>query len=83
MPKANYRVNPKHAVQLNVILVCHRSIRNYGAVYNSIRDMVNNHGAKFRLGEKPFQRVEAGDRKDHWGAIEKYFGGTQKLPNNM
>mmetsp|Transcript_21287 Transcript_21287/g.46192 ORF Transcript_21287/g.46192 Transcript_21287/m.46192 type:complete len:966 (-) Transcript_21287:493-3390(-) len=80
--KANYRVNPQHAVKLNVVLVCHRSIRNHGAIYDSIRDMVNTHSAKYRLGDKPFQRVEAGDRQDHWGMVEKYFGGT-KLPNNI
>lgn len=80
--KANYKVNPQHAVKLNVVLVCHRSIGNYVGIYNSIRDMVNAHSAKFRLGDKPFQRVEAGDRKDHWGVVERYFGGT-KLPNNV
>ena len=83
MPKANYKVNPQHATKLNIILVCHRTIiQKHGGVYNSVRDMVNNHNAKYRMSDKPFALVEAGDRKDHWGAIEKYFGGT-KLPNNM
>ena len=80
--KANYNVNPKQALQLNVVLVCHRSIRNDSTIYNSIRDMVNGHGAKYRMGDKPFARLEAGDREGHWGIIEKYFGGS-KIPNNV
>ena len=44
--------------------------------------MVNGHGAKYRMGDKPFARLEAGDREGHWGIIEKYFGGS-KIPNNV
>jgi len=80
--KANYRVNPQHAVKLNVVLVHHKTIRNFTQIYNNIRDMVNNHGAKYCLSDKPFSLVQAGDRGEHWGAVEKYFGGT-KLPNNV
>ena len=80
--KANYRVNPQHAVELKVVLFGHRSIRNYSAVYDRIRDLVNGHSAKYRLGNKPFEYIPAGDKRDHWGAVERYFGGT-KLPDNM
>ena len=44
--------------------------------------MVNNHNSAYQFGSKPFQMVEAGDMREHYGAIEKYFGGT-KLPNNV
>lgn len=53
------------------------------SVYSTIRDMVNNHGSKFRFGANPVAYIQAGDRQDHWGAVEKYFGGTKKLPNNL
>ena len=79
--KANYRVNPK--LELKVVLVGHKPIKNFNAVYDRIRDLVNGHQAKFCFGAKPFSYIQAGDKKDHWGAVEKYFGGNQKLPNNI
>lgn len=80
--KANYRVNPNHAVELKVVLVGHRSIKKYDLVYDRIRDMVNGHNAKYRFGNIPFEYVEAGDGHDHYGKVERYFGGS-KLPNNV
>lgn len=73
--KANYKVNPNHAVLINVVLVHHKSLKNYMNVYNKIKKMANDFNSTYRLGEKPYQIVQAGDKEQHWGAIEKYFGG--------
>lgn len=80
--QANYQVNPQRAVKLKVVLVRHRTISHFLPVYNRIRDLVNNHNSTYRLDEKPFSFVEAGDQADHWGRVEKYFSGTQ-LPDNV
>ena len=69
--KADYRVNPNHAVQLKVVLVGHRSIKNFNHVYDKIRDIVNGHHSHYSFGQKPFAYVKTGDREEHWGAIER------------
>ncbi len=81
--KANYNANPNKVVQMNVVLVYHKSIKaSYQAVYKRVADMIRRHNATYQFGSKPFGVVEAGDMNQHWGAIERYFGGT-KLPENL
>lgn len=60
-------------MELNVILVYHRTLRNHMGVYNRVKDMVNGANSTYRLKDKPYL-VEAGDRDQHWGAVEKHFG---------
>eukprot|EP00804_Cyclotella_cryptica_P022927 CCRYP_018744-RA/>CCRYP_018744-RA protein AED:0.29 eAED:0.29 QI:71/1/1/1/1/0.85/7/1036/740 len=79
--KANYKVDPGKAVSLNVILVYHRSLRNYMNVYNKVKQMTNDFNSTYRFGERPYQLIEAGDKEQHWGAIEKYFHGRDALAN--
>ncbi|KAL7520247.1 hypothetical protein ACHAWX_004980 [Stephanocyclus meneghinianus] len=79
--KANYKVDPGRAVSLNVILVYHRSLRNYMDVYNIIKRMANDFNSTYRFGERPHQLIEAGDKEQHWGAVEKYFHGRDALAN--
>jgi hypothetical protein len=79
--KANYNVNSNKAVTLNVILVYHQSLKNSMKVFNTIKQMTNEFNSTYRLGEKPYQIVKAGDREQHWGAIEKFFGGS-KAPDS-
>lgn len=75
--KANYRVDPKKAVSLNVILVVHKSLRNYLNVFNKIKRMTNDFNSSYRFGERPYEIVQAGDREQHWGAVEKHFNSKQ------
>jgi len=82
MSRADFKVQPGKAVPLQVVLVKNRNIRNPEIVYNRIRDLVNQFNASYRFGEKPYAVVEAGDMEKHWGAVEKFFGGT-KLPPNI
>ena len=79
--KANYKVNPNHAVTLKVILVYHRSLKNSMNVYNTIKKMANDYNSTYRLSDKPCEMIEAGDREKHWGAVEKYFD-TKKAPDS-
>jgi len=81
--KANYNANPNKVVQMNVVVVYHKSIKSsYQSVYKRVADMIRHHNATYQFGSKPFGVVEAGDMNQHWGAIERYFGGT-KLPDNV
>jgi len=80
--KANYRVSPGKAINLNVILVFHKDIsRSSLKLYNRVRDLVNGFNATYRFPDKPYAQVAAGDDRLHWGAVEKHFSG--KLPPNI
>jgi len=79
---ANYKVDPGRAVRMNVVLIYNRNLsRSAQSVYGKIRDLVNKFNASYRFGEKPFASVEAGDNEKHWGAVERYFSGSQ--PSNI
>lgn len=58
---ANFRVNPKQAVTLNVILVYHERLEK-GArmVYGKIRNAVNSMNTTYRFGDSPVEFVKAG-----------------------
>jgi len=81
--KANYKVNPKHAVQMKVILVQNKTLRDTSKVYNRIKEMVNGQNSKYRLGDQPHEVISVGTGREHYGAIEKHFASGSKLPNNV
>jgi hypothetical protein len=64
----------------NVVVIHHGRLGNSaGAVYEKIRNLVNQPNARYRFGPKPFALVDAGDKeRSHWGAVEKYFSGKVK-----
>lgn len=81
--RANFNIDPKQAIQLNVILFYSTKLRSAGVlkVYERIRDLVNGLKSRYRFGVKPYAIVETGEMAKHWGAFEKYFSGT--LPANL
>jgi hypothetical protein len=79
--RANYRVNDGQ-VEMNVVVVYHRSLgRSYSGVFERVRDMVNTFNSSYRFSHQPYAVVEAGDDRDHWGAVERHFSGNQ--PKNV
>jgi len=80
--KANYRVDPGKSVNLNVVLVYHKDLKNCARmVYEKIRDTVNRFNSTYRFGVKPFSFIEVGDSNMHWGGVERHLSGKQ--PNNL
>lgn len=80
---ASYRVEPKERTKLNVVVICHQSVeRNASSMYGRLRDIVNKYEASFTFPREPYDIVPAGDNERHWGAVEKYFGGS-RLPSNV
>lgn len=64
LSKAHFNVNTSQATTLNVILVCSSWLIERGGgykdTYERIRNLVNGHNAKFRLGSKPYEVVKVG-----------------------
>ena len=64
LSKAHFNVNSAQATTLNVILVCSGWLIERGGgykdTYDRIRNLVNGHNAKFRLGTNPFEVVKVG-----------------------
>lgn len=59
--QADFRIDPKKANTLNVILVFHERLEQGAeAVYGKIRNLVNNMNSTFRLSNRPIQMVKAG-----------------------
>lgn len=82
MNRANYRVDPGRAVEMNVVVIFHRSLgRAVDQVYGKIRDNVNKFNASYRFSDRPHAIVEAGDNDQHWGAVERHF--SQSQPDNV
>ena len=80
---ASYRVEPKERTKLNVVVICHQSVeRDAPSMYGRLRNIVNKFEASFTFPQEPYDIVAAGDNERHWGAVEKYFGGT-RLPSNV
>lgn len=80
---ASYRVQAKDTTRLNVVVVCHQSVeRDAPSMYGRLKRIVNKYQASFSFPEEPYDIVPAGDNEKHWGAIERYFGGT-RLPENV
>ncbi|GAX18425.1 aubergine [Fistulifera solaris] len=85
LSKAKFNVNTSQATTLNVVLVCSAFLIERGGgykdTYDRIRDLVNGHNAKFRLGNKPHEVVKVDMNKSHHGAVQKHFSG--KVPANV
>ena len=83
LSNANFRVEPKEANTLNVIVFYNKRIRQQDAetVYGKLKTQLNNMNASFRFGENPYDMIEAGDDEKHWGAVERALSG--KLPDNV
>ncbi len=64
LSKAHFNVNTSQATTLNVILVCSAFLIERGGgykdTYDRIRNLVNGHNAKFRLGNSPYEVVKVG-----------------------
>ena len=81
--KANFKVEPKNAVQFNVVVFHHPKLgRGAQDVYNQIQRQVNSLKTYYRFSDKPYALVSTGDSQAHWGAVEKYFG-SGKAPANL
>jgi len=81
--KANFKVEPKNAVQFNVVVFHHPKLgRGAQDVYNQIQRQVNSLKTYYRFSDKPYALVPTGDGQAHWGAVEKYFG-SGKVPANL
>jgi len=82
--RANFKVQPGQAVELNVVLIYHRSLKHFtDEVFGRICKTVNTFGSKFRFKEGSFDRIEAGDMKDHWNAVSSYLTTTKVKPNTF
>lgn len=81
--KANFSVDPKKAVQFNVVIFHHPRL-GQGAmrVYQCIARHVNSLKTYYRFADKPYASIATGDGPSHWGAVEKYFG-SGKVPQNL
>ena len=78
LSKANFRIEPRLATQLNVIIFHHKDLaQGVNKVYGKkIRDMVNGFNTHYRLGQAPVAIIATGDNDAHWSAVEKYFGSS-------
>jgi len=82
LQRANFNINPKQAITLNVVVIYHKSLVNgYKDVYVRIRDFVNYFNTFYRFPPEPFKAVEARDSERHWGAVEKCFGSGKVADN--
>jgi len=79
--KADFRVDPRQANTLNVVLVHNNKIDNPLSAYNKLCRFVNNINSTFRLSSKPAYIISAGDNERHWGPIERHLGGKQSHEN--
>jgi hypothetical protein len=79
--RADYNVDPSHAMPLNVIVFYNHRIKGPLKVYERIRDFVNSLRTYYRFCIQPFAMIEAGDREGHWGAFQCYFSGP--APENV
>jgi aubergine-like protein len=83
LASANFKVNPNEVTNLNVVVIVHQSVEGQTrTMYGRVRQMVNRCNASFRFPEEPYEIVAAGDLERHWGAVERFFGGT-RLPDNV
>jgi len=84
LKSANFRVEKGTVVELNVIIIYHRSLsRSFSRVFDRLRDIVNKLNSKYQFTMRPYACVEAGDLDRHWGSVENYFKNTPNLPDNI
>jgi hypothetical protein len=58
--KADFRVNPGEANDLQVILVANQEIRNPARVFEKIRNLVNGMNSTFRFSQQPLEIIAVG-----------------------
>ncbi len=80
--KANYKVE-SNLVNLKVVLIHNRRLQQNSIkyVYNTVCKMVNQYKSAYRFPNTPTVVVKAGDKHEHWGAVEKHF--SSKQPSNV
>ena len=84
LKSANFRVEKGQVVELNVIVVYHRSLsKTFSRVFDRLRDIVNRLNAKYQFSLRPFACVEAGDLERHWGSVENFFRNNPNIPDNV
>lgn len=84
LKSANFRVEKGKALQLNVIVVYHRSLSHtFGKVFDRLRDIVNRLNSTYQFSLRPYACVEAGDMERHWGSVENYFKSNTHIPDNI
>lgn len=77
--KADYKVD-RGIVNMNVVVVFHKSLNQSKDIYDIITKMVNNHKSPYRFPPRPMV-VQAGDNNEHWGAVERHFSSTKQTKN--
>lgn len=78
---ADFKVDPKQATELNVVLFHNEFIQGHSEVYGRIRDIVNGMNTKYRFPIKPVAVFETSTTEQHFGAVEKYF--SSGVPSNV
>jgi hypothetical protein len=58
--KADFRVDPGEANDLQVILVANQEIRRPGRIYEKLRGLVNSMNSTFRFSQEPVEVVTVG-----------------------
>jgi hypothetical protein len=80
--RAKFSVEPKKVLELNVVVIHHKSI-GWKGPYRKIASVVNGYQAKYRFPLEPVRIVRAeDDLQRHWSAVEAHFGTSQQLPPN-
>jgi len=83
LARAKFQVEPNEVVELNVVVIHHRSI-GWEGPYGKIANMINGFEARYRFPRTPFKVVRVEDDMErHWGAVETHFGSSQQLPPNL
>ena len=82
--KATFNVEPNRSVRMNVG-VFHSKKLSRGAkeVYSRIRGFVNEFRTAYTLNDSPIAMIETEEQERHWGAVEKYFGGSATHENTV
>lgn len=80
LQSASFRVDPRQAVTLSVVVFHHSTIKGKG-VFDRIRDMVNSINGTYRFPNLPYSVNKTGDTQQHWGLVEKFF--SSKQPANV
>jgi hypothetical protein len=78
--KANFKVEPKQANILNVVVFFSDRIQKNAAsrVYARIRDCVNKFNTHFRFSNNPLREINTGDNEKHWGEYEKFLPSNKR-----
>lgn len=81
LSNANYKVDPKNATEMNVVLFYNEFIQGYDAIYQDIRNRVNGMNSKYRFPNRPVAAIETNTTEQHFGAVERFFASD--VPPNV